>query len=141
MAGRRKVILLLSMGSFLSLTNCQALPSLFEPSYESQLAEHLATIGAKMYGAYWCPHCARQRQLFGDAAILVPYVECDSRGVNPQVTLCNTVGITAYPTWEIGSGFYLGTQSLRQLAQLSGFTPPSESASRSDSWGSFSPAL
>lgn len=29
------------------------------------LARHLAEIGAKKYGAYWCPHCHEQKEPFG----------------------------------------------------------------------------
>mgnify|MGYP001791535664 FL=1 len=107
----------------IALTSCQSLPidQLIAPSYESQIAEYLSNTGAKMYGAYWCPHCARQKQLFGNAAQLIPYIECDPRGANAQVDLCNTVGISAYPTWVINGEFYLGVQSLNRLAIMSGF--------------------
>ena len=34
-----------------------------------------------MYGAYWCPHCAHQKELFGaEAWSLIPYVECSLKG-------------------------------------------------------------
>ena len=29
------------------------------------LAEHLTNSGAKMYGAFWCPHCQQQKAIFG----------------------------------------------------------------------------
>ena len=94
-----------------------------------------------MYGAYWCPHCARQKQLFGSAAGLLPYVECDSRGANPQVDLCNAMGINAYPTWDISGDFYLGAQPLAQLADASGFQSPQGTPESNDgTWGNFSPA-
>ncbi|MEO0867940.1 MAG: hypothetical protein AAFY17_05710 [Cyanobacteria bacterium J06642_11] len=143
MAVSNKVMSLLAMGviSAFLLSNCQELAPLFEPSYESRLAEYLSETGAKMYGAYWCPHCARQKQLFGASASLLPYVECDARGPNPQVDLCNAAGIDAYPTWEINGGFYLGTQPLGQLAGLSGFAAPTASGeAESGSLGGFSPA-
>ena len=126
------------------LASCQdfAINQLIAPSYEAQLAEYLSNIGAKMYGAYWCPHCARQKQLFGGAADLLPYVECDARGVNPQVDLCNAVGIRAYPTWQIDGEFYLGAQPIWRLAVASGFEEASAPVDlEGDSWGEFSPAL
>ncbi len=141
MVVRRRLMWLMPLGCAIALTNCQELDQLFQPSYEAQLAEHLSTIGAKMYGAYWCPHCARQKQLFGDAARLLPYVECDPRGANPQVDVCNAVGINAYPTWEINGGFYLGAQPLTQLADLSDFERPSGSSGNEPGGReSFSPA-
>ena len=33
-----------------------------------------------MYGAYWCPHCAEQKELFGGSFSQVPYVECGIPG-------------------------------------------------------------
>ncbi|NEQ48946.1 MAG: hypothetical protein F6K11_02275 [Leptolyngbya sp. SIO3F4] len=125
----------------IALTACQELSQLTAPSYESQLAEYLSNTDAKMYGAYWCPHCARQKNIFGNAAPLIPYIECDARGVNPQVDLCNAVGINAYPTWQINGQFYLGAQSLKRLAILSGFEEDNDQTDiGTGEWGNFSPA-
>mgnify|MGYP001803329049 FL=1 len=93
-----------------------------------------------MYGAYWCPHCARQKRLFGNAVELLPYVECDARGVNPRVDLCAAVGIMAYPTWQINGEFYLGAQPLKRLALLSGFEEGDQTDVDTDDWGGYSPA-
>lgn len=90
-------------------------------SYEAQLANHLKTSGATMYGAYWCPHCAEQKELFDGASAQIPYVECDASGENPQPQLCQEKGVQGYPTWEINGQLYPGTRSLDELAQLSGF--------------------
>jgi len=101
-----------------SLAGCSSsLPN----AYEAQVADHLSDTGAKMYGAYWCPHCATQKSYFGGAASRVPYVECDLEGVNSQSALCNEMGITAYPTWIIEGEYYLGAHSLAKLGRLSGF--------------------
>lgn len=92
---------------------------------EISLAEHLKSIGAKMYSAYWCPHCHDQKQLFGrQAAQALPLVECDPAGQNSQTALCQEKSeqVTGYPTWEINGKFYNGTQSLEQLAEASGYT-------------------
>lgn len=90
-------------------------------SYEAQLANHLEETGAAMYGAYWCPHCSDQKEMFGSAVDQVPYVECAADGENAQPELCQEKGIQGYPTWEIDGEFYPGTQSLETLADLSGF--------------------
>ena len=70
---------------------------------EVALAQHLSGIGAKMYGAWWCPHCHDQKQLFGDtAAKQIPYVECAEDGQNSQTDLCRSKrGVSGFPTWEI----------------------------------------
>ena len=90
-------------------------------AYKLQLATHLTEQGASMYGAFWCPHCARQKALFGEAVGAIPYIECDSEGENAQPQLCQTKEIEGYPTWEINSEFYPGVHSLTQLAALSQF--------------------
>ncbi|NER78139.1 MAG: vitamin K epoxide reductase family protein [Leptolyngbya sp. SIO1D8] len=93
---------------------------------EIALAAHLKDIGAKMYGAWWCPHCHDQKQLFGqDAAKTIPYIECAEDGQNPQRELCRSAGISGFPTWEIQGELYSGAQSLEVLAEASGYTGPS----------------
>lgn len=42
----------------------------------STLASCLADKGVKFYGAYWCPHCADQKRMFGKAVKELPYEEC-----------------------------------------------------------------
>ena len=89
------------------------------------LARHLREIGAKEYGAYWCPHCQDQKMLFGkEAAALIDYVECDPRGQNSRAEICQAAAanVKGFPTWEIKGQFYSGTQSLEKLADLSGYT-------------------
>lgn len=92
---------------------------------EIALARHLTSIGAKKYGAFWCPHCYEQKQLFGQKAFaLINYIECDPQGKNPQKELCIAAGIQGFPSWEIKGKIYPGTQSLEKLAQLSGYSGP-----------------
>lgn len=85
------------------------------------LAHHLSKIGAKMYGAYWCPHCQHQKTLFGAAIGRIHYIECDPQGDNAQPQLCQAAKIQGYPTWEINGKLYPGTQSLDTLAKVSGY--------------------
>src|ERR1700745_4165984 len=49
-------------------------------------AECLATRNARMYGLYWCPHCADQKREFGASFQYVPYVECASQDDPHQLT-------------------------------------------------------
>ncbi|WP_026072831.1 vitamin K epoxide reductase family protein [Nodosilinea nodulosa] len=93
---------------------------------EIALAKHLKGIGAKMYGAWWCPHCHDQKMLFGaEATTALDYVECSEDGQNSQTKLCrSTPEITGFPTWEINGEFYSGTQTLQQLAELSDYSGP-----------------
>ena len=96
-------------------------------SSEIGLAQHLKSIDAKKYGAWWCPHCHAQQTLFGKEAFdYVPYVECDEEGVNPQPRTCQSVGVNSYPTWEINGELYPGVKSLDVLADLSGYSGPKD---------------
>lgn len=89
---------------------------------ETALARHLRDTGAKMYGAYWCPHCHDQKQLFGNPAVSdILYVECAADGRNPQPDLCRAANVQGFPSWQIDGQLYAGTQPLQELARLSGY--------------------
>lgn len=94
---------------------------------EIALAQHLTAIGAKKYGAWWCPHCHAQQALFGKQAFqYITYVECDEEGVNPQPQACRAAGVQSYPTWELNGEIYAGVQSLPSLAAASGYSGPQD---------------
>ena len=64
-------------------------------------AKCLTDRGIKMYGAYWCPHCAEQKELFGESFQFVPYVECGVAGNrNAEQQICKDAGIKHFPTWQ-----------------------------------------
>jgi len=86
------------------------------------LAIHLAKSGAKMYGAFWCPHCQQQKQYFGTSASRLPYVECSPDGQSgPQAKECKDNQILSYPTWLINGKKIDEVMSLKQLADATGF--------------------
>jgi uncharacterized membrane protein len=92
---------------------------------EIALAKHLNSIGAKEYGAFWCPHCYEQKQLLGKEAFKeLNYVECDPQGKNPQPQACQDAGVQSFPTWEINGKLYPGVQLPEKLAELSGYQGP-----------------
>jgi uncharacterized membrane protein len=89
------------------------------------LAEHLQQIDGAMYGAYWCPACQQQKDLFGSAFKNVPYVECSPNGRGaPQAEACSEAGVQSYPTWIIEGQSYRGVRSLEALAEISGYEGP-----------------
>lgn len=92
--------------------------------YEADLAQHLAKSGAKFYGAYWCPACQQQKRLFGAAAKLLPYIECDARDPAGQPQACAAAGVRVFPTWQIGGQRIEGVLPLEELARLTDFPPP-----------------
>lgn len=82
-----------------------------------EFAQCLADNNATFYGAYWCPHCNRQKAMFGDAMEHVDYVECSPNGKDaPQAEICQRKGISGYPTWIIQGERYSGVQSFEDLA-------------------------
>jgi uncharacterized membrane protein len=89
---------------------------------EVALAKHLNQVGAKFYGAFWCPHCQNQKQMFGKEAMeFVPYVECSPPDRRGRTAACEAAGIQSYPTWIINGQTYNGVQSLEKLAQVTGY--------------------
>ncbi|XP_077220466.1 thiol-disulfide oxidoreductase LTO1-like isoform X3 [Tasmannia lanceolata] len=89
------------------------------------LAKHLQSIGAKMYGAFWCSHCLEQKQMFGrEAAEIVDYIECFPTGVGRGRKIaeaCKDVGIEGFPTWVIKGKVLSGEQTFSELIEASGF--------------------
>ena len=89
------------------------------------LAEHLTKTDAKFYGAYWCPHCNEQKEMFGASATRLPYVECSPLGPKqPQDPICRSANIRVYPTWFINGRRHEGVLTPGELAHHSGFKEP-----------------
>lgn len=89
------------------------------------LAEHLTASGARLYTAYWCPHCHEQKALFGrEATEKLTVIECAPDGKGSQRELCEAKKIEGYPTWEINGQLDSGVKPLAKLAQMSGYMGP-----------------
>jgi hypothetical protein len=89
-------------------------------------AKCTAQRGAKMYGAYWCPHCQEQKEVFGSAFQYVNYVECGVKGnTKAQTQACIDAGIKHYPTWQFANASRVeGKQDLTSLSQKTGCSLP-----------------
>jgi uncharacterized membrane protein len=129
------VVVVSTIGVYANVNNpttANSLDALLGPPITTQsgqaeiaLAQHLEKTGAIFYGAWWCPHCQDQKQLFGkEASQVIPYVECATPEGKEQTPECQKAGITGYPTWEINGKRLSGTKTLEELAQLSGYTGP-----------------
>ena len=68
------------------------------------LARCLDDAGATFYGAFWCPVCATQKNIFGTVADKLPYVECSTPNRTAQTQVCQDENIQSYPTWEFKDG-------------------------------------
>jgi hypothetical protein len=70
-------------------------------------ARCLKRAGATFYTASWCPHCARQSRMFGNAIRYLHVVDCTAG--------CN--GVSSFPTWRFADGSQLnGVASFADLA-------------------------
>jgi hypothetical protein len=84
----------------------------------AQVTQCLTEKGVKMYGAFWCSHCANQKKMFGSDVKYITYIECDQRGQNAQPDACIEAGIVSYPTWTFpGQPNEVGEKSIEILAR------------------------
>lgn len=120
-----KKILSISLFSLVILSACKGEP--VDGQY-AELAQCLSDKGVKMYGAFWCPHCANQKDMFGDDFRYIDYIECDERGENGDPEACREAGVQSYPTWTFpGQDPLVGEKSPEELAQKANCEVPGES--------------
>lgn len=90
----------------------------FTPGPYDSLANCLKDKGVKFYGAFWCPHCQTQKQMFAKSAKKLPYVECSTPDGKAQNQVCIDAGIASYPTWVFPDGTVItGEQEPAKLAE------------------------
>ncbi|MFZ1930291.1 MAG: hypothetical protein WAU50_14230 [Candidatus Sulfotelmatobacter sp.] len=88
-------------------------------------AKCLAAKQTKMYGLYWCPHCAEQKAMFGKAFQYVPYVECAIKGSRELAPACSAAGVKLFPSWQFGSNPPKeGVYPLEELSDKTGCALP-----------------
>jgi thiol-disulfide isomerase/thioredoxin len=105
-----------------------------KPGPYDDFAQCITNSGAKFYGAYWCPHCQKQKSEFGKSAKKLPYIECDTLnnkeklaakaqidqaiadgrlkegddpatvGIFTSSQACTENSIKSYPTWIFADG-------------------------------------
>ncbi len=80
---------------------------------------------AKMYGAWWCPHCSDQKEMFGYAFQYVNYTECSPENQRTIKDTCKQAGIKNFPTWQFADGSRMeGPQPLAVLGEKAGCRLP-----------------
>jgi thiol-disulfide isomerase/thioredoxin len=102
----------------------------FSAAEKAKLDDFARCLGHKkavMYGAFYCDHCKEQKDLFGDSAQYLPYVECVEKGTRKVTEQCKALGIRYTPTWifEQGGERVDGkVLSLQELSQKTGCRLP-----------------
>ncbi len=91
----------------------------------ASFAECVANSGAKLYGAFWCPHCISQRLALGVAQNKLPYVECSNSDATAQTEACVSKKIDRYPTWIFADGSKVDEEiSLDQISEKTSCVVP-----------------
>lgn len=89
-----------------------------EPGEYDAFAKCLSDNEVKMYGAYWCPYCNDQKEMFGNSWKYINYIECSLPNRAGQKLICQQNNVKVYPTWEFQDGQKIeGKLSLEQLSQ------------------------
>ena len=88
-------------------------------------AKCLASKQAKMYGLYWCPHCAEQKEMFGKAFQYVPYVECAIKDSHDLAPACTAAKVKLFPSWQFGTNPPVeGVFPMQELSDKTGCSLP-----------------
>lgn len=119
------VLVLGAVGTFFLAPQQTSNGTTVPPGTYTEFAQCIKDSGAIFYGAFWCPHCNNQKRMFGDAADLLPYVECSTPDQKSQLPVCKDAGVTVYPTWEFGDKTrQTGEVPLAVLAEKTGCLLP-----------------
>ncbi|KKP37112.1 hypothetical protein A2483_03925 [Candidatus Peregrinibacteria bacterium RIFOXYC2_FULL_33_13] len=111
----KKLILLVSLILFTS--GCTSV------NYEA-FAKCLTDKGVIMFGSKYCGYCQQQRDMFGDAAQYLNYVDCaEEKNKNK----CQEYNISGTPTWVFEDDRRLkGLQTFEEISKISGCELPQE---------------
>lgn len=91
-----------------------------QPGPLDEFAKCLTEKKAVFYGAFWCPHCQKQKKLFGRSFKYIKYVECSTPDGRGQLPRCDDKKVEGYPTWEFADASReTGEVSLDKLARKS----------------------
>lgn len=108
------VIIVLAIGGFVGYSKYSAV--LVSGKLDG-FAQCIKNSGTQFYGAFWCPHCAAQKKLFGTSEKLLPYIECSTPDGKAQLQVCIDKSITGYPTWFFPDGTNINKEmTLEELA-------------------------
>ncbi len=90
--------------------------------YVERLAKNMRDKGMVLFGSYQSKDSKEQKELFGDAAKYLDYVECDASGPNANPDECIAQNIDIYPTWLFNEKSYSGKKTLAEISSIIGFS-------------------
>lgn len=115
---KKTLIIVIASSILIILASVFIVKSSNKTSKYDGFASCLGEKGAKFYGAFWCPHCRSQKDIFGKSAKNLPYIECSTPDGNSQLAVCTEAGIESYPTWVFSDGSKENGQlTLEKLAE------------------------
>lgn len=122
------VAVVLAIGAALMLSGNENFKTqVLETSIYDSFAQCVNDSGAKFYGAFWCPACNAQKNMFGSAQSNLPYVECSVPNGQQQNITCRRAEIESYPTWEFADGSrQVGILEFEQLAEITNCPLPAD---------------
>lgn len=88
-----------------------------KPGQYDAFAKCLSDKDVVMYGAFWCPHCRANKELFKSSWKHVKYIECSTPDGKGKKQICIDENIEGYPTWEYNGERKSGEQSLDVLSE------------------------
>ncbi len=120
------ILVVVLVAGLIFVRNTASRENIAAASVYDGFAQCLADAGAKFYGAFWCPHCADQKELFKKSTKL-PYVECSTPNGQGRNQVCTDAGVESYPTWIFADGSKLdGVQQFDALAEKTNCVVPTE---------------
>lgn len=126
------IILVLSIAIFVGLIYVATVQKNANSLDYSGFVSCMAQKEVKFYGAFWCPNCQDQKNLFDGQSDLLEengvYIECSTPDQQSQTPVCIEEGIEGYPTWEINGERISGVVQMEDLSSLTGCELPQEAS-------------
>jgi thiol-disulfide isomerase/thioredoxin len=112
---RKTIITMTVIAALLLLSGCGP-----AKNYD-EFAKCLTAENMTMYGAFWCGHCNKVKEEFGNSFRFINYVECDPNGPGADPERCARAVVQYYPTFIFKDGNRLfGEVSFSILSQKTG---------------------
>lgn len=118
---KKTLITILLIFSLIFISACNSKPT----GNLDDFAKCITEKGTIFYGAYWCPHCIKNKEMFGNSINYINYVECAIQGSNEQNPICVLEGVKGYPTWKFSdNSTHEGEITLQELSTKTGCVLP-----------------